>query len=306
MKIIFSLLYIALLLTADNSFQKIETDKYDINIEATLDKDIDQNLNVFINEKLIKTYNFEGSIPKLKLVVYEKDESYLALLIGWKTLHRGLGINGEYYNLDIFKIKKNNLIIQLKTLTKTGFDGQSEEGNEFFKYKTKEHILNYLSNILKEIEDGLRTRSNNQYDLKYFQNILSLNSIKKSNLVKYNNIAYYLEKAGAYKKSIYILERIIEKYPNRTVAYINLGDSYLKDGNKEKAIENYKIYVKQMKDKNKEKKIPKRVLEVIDSLELKSTSKIESIKKEEKTFFTKVLELFGSSILNKNLAVIQS
>ncbi len=82
-------------------------------------------------------------------------------------------------------------------------------------------------------------------------------------LNKSNNIAYYLEQAGYYKEAIYLLEKIIEKYPNRTVAYINLGDSYLKNGDKEKAIENYKTYVKQMKEKNKEKKIPKRVLELL-------------------------------------------
>ena len=322
MKIIFSLLYIALLLTANNSYQTIKTDKYDITIKTTLDKGINQNLNVFINEKLIKTYNFEGSIPRVKLIVHNKKELYLALLIGWRTLHRGLNINGEYYNLDIFKIQNNNSIIQLNALTKNGFDGQSEEGNEIFKYKTKENILNYLSNILKEIEHSLKIKLSNQYDLRYLQNLIALVSINKMNLVKYNNIAYYLQKIGAYKEAVYLLERIIEKYPNRTVAYINLGDSYFKDNKKEKAIKNYIIYVKQMKENNKEKRIPKRVLDIIDNSNTskienlnnnlekgnipkikQNTSKITPIKKEE-TFLTKLLELFGIS--NKNITIIQS
>ena len=84
-------------------------------------------------------------------------------------------------------------------------------------------------------------------------------------IIKSNDIAFFFEQTGYYKEAIYLLERIIEKYPNRTVAYINLGDAYFKDNKEEKAIKSYKIYVKQMKEKNKEKRIPKRVLDIINS-----------------------------------------
>jgi len=76
-------------------------------------------------------------------------------------------------------------------------------------------------------------------------------------LTPYNNIAYYLQKAGANKEAVYLLEKIIEKFPKRTVAYYNLGDAYWALGWKEEAKKVYETYVKQMTAKGKEKRIPK-------------------------------------------------
>jgi hypothetical protein len=285
MKIIFNLLLLALLLAASDSYEKIETNKYNINIRTTLEKGINQNLNIFFNEKLIKKYNFEGSVPSLKFIVYEKKESYLGILIGWRNIHRGLGINGEYYKLDIFKVKDNNSIIPVNILSKNGFDGQSEEGNEVFKYKTKEYAMNYISNILGDIEKNLEKNSINLYSLTYFKSLKNWIPISKVNLIKYTNIAYYLEKAKAYKESIYLLEKILAKYPKRTVAYLNIADAYWGDKNKNKAIENYKIYVKQMKDNGKEKKIPKKVFERINAKDINKKVIYKNIKIEKQYLF---------------------
>lgn len=82
----------------------------------------------------------------------------------------------------------------------------------------------------------------------------------KNYLIMFNDIGYYLEQSGLYEEAIYILEKIIEAYPERTVAYINLGDAYWGMGNYIKAKESYKVYIKQMKNKGKENIIPKRVL----------------------------------------------
>lgn len=78
-----------------------------------------------------------------------------------------------------------------------------------------------------------------------------------------NNVAYYLEQHSDYKQASFFLEEIIKTSPKRTVAYINLGDSYWGLGKKEEAKEAYKIYIEQMKVNGKEKKIPKRVLQKI-------------------------------------------
>lgn len=94
------------------------------------------------------------------------------------------------------------------------------------------------------------------------QDIFNINiNISQNNLSNYNNIAYYLEKAKAYNEAIYLLEKILEKFPNRTVAYINLGDAYWGLGDTEKAKAAYQTYIKQMKESGKEKKIPKVILE---------------------------------------------
>ena len=76
-----------------------------------------------------------------------------------------------------------------------------------------------------------------------------------------NDIAFFLELTKNYNESIYLLEKILEKFPNRTVAYLNLGDAYWGLDDKTKAKEAYQTYIKQMKENGKEKKIPKVVLE---------------------------------------------
>ncbi len=85
--------------------------------------------------------------------------------------------------------------------------------------------------------------------------------IDKNSLAKYNNIAYYLEQSKLYKEAIFLLEKIIKKFPNRTVAYINLGDAYWGLDKKNKAKEAYKIYVKQMKSLKRKNRIPKKVID---------------------------------------------
>jgi len=78
-------------------------------------------------------------------------------------------------------------------------------------------------------------------------------------LTPYNNIAYYLQKSGANKEAVYLLEKIIEKFPKRTVAYYNLADVYWALGRKKEAKKMYATYVKQMTAQGKEKPIPKVV-----------------------------------------------
>jgi hypothetical protein len=81
----------------------------------------------------------------------------------------------------------------------------------------------------------------------------------KERLVKLNNIAYYLQKNGANKEAIIILRVIVRDFPSRTVAHYNLADAYWELGKKEKAIQSYQTYIKQMKEKGKSKRIPKVV-----------------------------------------------
>jgi tetratricopeptide (TPR) repeat protein len=106
-----------------------------------------------------------------------------------------------------------------------------------------------------------------------FKNIISISDINlyliqnilgNHNLVIYNNIAYYLQKAGANQEAVFLLEKIIEKFPNRTVAYYNLGDAYWELGEKDKATKAYTTYIEQMCDKGLQKKIPEEVLRRVE------------------------------------------
>lgn len=84
-------------------------------------------------------------------------------------------------------------------------------------------------------------------------------AIENSNLSKYNDIAYYLEQSKLYNESVFLLEKTIKTFPERTVAYINLGDAYKGLGNTEKAKKAYEKYVELMKIDNNEAKIPQEV-----------------------------------------------
>ncbi|MBU3917690.1 hypothetical protein KKA14_19355 [bacterium] len=74
-----------------------------------------------------------------------------------------------------------------------------------------------------------------------------------------NDYAFFLEQNNNFEESIEILRYIVEKKPDRIVAYINLGDAYYGNNEIDKANESYKKYVELMKNSKNEKKIPKRV-----------------------------------------------
>ncbi|WP_324172513.1 tetratricopeptide repeat protein [Sulfurimonas sp.] len=128
---------------------------------------------------------------------------------------------------------------------------------EIYKSKDGGKLQEYIiKNITKHFKQEQICDTN-----EYMDNYLFLNN--KKNTAKTNDIAFFLERTKNYDEAIYLLEKILKKYPNRTVAYINLGDAYWGLKNKEKAKQAYSTYIKQMKEKGKEKKIPKVVLERI-------------------------------------------
>lgn len=87
---------------------------------------------------------------------------------------------------------------------------------------------------------------------------------KIDNLNLYNDIGFILYKNKSFDESIYILNKVIEKSPNRVVTYLNIADCYWELNEKEKAKENYLKYIQLMKDQKKNlKKIPKYVFERI-------------------------------------------
>jgi hypothetical protein len=76
---------------------------------------------------------------------------------------------------------------------------------------------------------------------------------------KYNDIAFYWQKAGYDEDAIWLLNKIINTSPNRTAAYLNIADSLWNSSKTEESIKNYKTYIEQMKAKKKEHLIPQRV-----------------------------------------------
>lgn len=96
----------------------------------------------------------------------------------------------------------------------------------------------------------------NEYVLNYLLENIPIDS---KNLSKYNDIAYYLKQSKLYNASVFLLEEVISTFPDRTVAYINLGDAYKGLNNNEKANKAYERYVALMKRNDKENEIPQKV-----------------------------------------------
>jgi hypothetical protein len=125
----------------------------------------------------------------------------------------------------------------------------------------KEEISNTIQLNLNEVLKNLKEKKETNLSIENLNEILKNEELNQKTVQKYNDIAYYLQQKNVNNEAIFLLEKIIEKYPNRTVAYLNLADAYDGIDNKEKAKENYEKYINLMKQDNKEAKIPKRVLE---------------------------------------------
>ncbi len=85
--------------------------------------------------------------------------------------------------------------------------------------------------------------------------------VTNQNVKKLNDFAYSLGNINP-SFAIDLLQKIIKKYPNRFVVYLNLADNYWAINKKDLAKENYKKYIALMKSQNKDlKKIPQEVWE---------------------------------------------
>ena len=231
------------------------------------------------DKKLALTVSKHGSLDRYKFYFkYSKDKKYFELeksyyLLFNKSCDHSLNAIFELKSTlfdNIFfktfnKIDLNKLLntplwinkeIELEKIKSQEF--LSSYNKIINKYKNKLNFKDDVENLLVYSEDKCEPKYYINY--KYFF---------EEDINKSNDIAFFFEQAGYFKESIYLLEKILEKYPKRTVAYLNIADAYWGDNNKDKAIENYKIYISQMKENGKETKIPKRVFERINIKDIK-------------------------------------
>ena len=86
-----------------------------------------------------------------------------------------------------------------------------------------------------------------------------------------NDYAFFLaETDDRYGDAIPVLKKVIELSPKREVAYLNLGDAYLKEfkksnseASRETAKQNYQRYAELLKEKGKNNRLPERVAELL-------------------------------------------
>lgn len=90
----------------------------------------------------------------------------------------------------------------------------------------------------------------------------SKNNITTKNVLQLNEKAYQYQQQGKYKEAIDLLQKILKAFPQRVVAYLNLGDAFWGNNEKDKAGTAYGKYADLMKEQNKDlTKIPSRVYE---------------------------------------------
>lgn len=78
-----------------------------------------------------------------------------------------------------------------------------------------------------------------------------------------NDYGYFLEQAGRLEQAIFVLSQVVEQFPARTPAYLNLGDAYQKAGHTDKAKASYAKYVDLMEKSGKGSKVPARVRQAL-------------------------------------------
>jgi hypothetical protein len=126
------------------------------------DKDLHQGVYIYIqqpdNKKIyVTTLESEGgSFPIIDSVfLYNADdtpEKELFILFHWEIRHRGLGINGNLYDVRIFcqETDGSQGLRRLTTVEKeigSGFEGTEEGGHQsIYPYKTAESIKKLLKN----------------------------------------------------------------------------------------------------------------------------------------------------------------
>lgn len=187
-----------------------------------------------------------------------------------------LSINLNYRDLDFsiqsymacYPINSNNLFYYKDISKKLTSNYNRESDGSFIKNAliTEANLtLDTLHRaMLKQYK--LKDTAAMQVLLKQFENIgiEDILTVSSKNVRKFNDIAFFMEESRHDKAAIKILNKVIKKFPTRTVAYINLGDAYWALEQRKEATDVYIKYVNLMKKNKKEKKIPERILSRID------------------------------------------
>lgn len=206
---------------------------------------------------------FEGSYFIIKKKIEEKtphdiqhykyyfQDSTTGILLNKIEFNREVYVeNTDLCNVNYTYIPIKKTFISEVSLYNTNY--LNELNRKFNLQELKELILN----------TNKKFQCANNIHLNELKFLFTNEPLNEKNLNEYNNIAYYLEQNKDYNESNYILDKIINKYPSRIVAWLNLADTYWELDEKAKAKDAYQKYTSLMKSQNKDlSKIPQRVYE---------------------------------------------
>ena len=156
-------------------------------------------------------------------------------------------------NFQLNILSNNNAILSINGKNKKGTITKNKYSKGFYDFKEKNTTIITFSfedsNIIVENQkyqfscEGakfimLNKVKNDNESLNLIKNYFEETIETLDNVELINDKAYFLEKINQDKTSAYILERVIEKNPDRVVAWLKLGDVYWKLNKKKLAKKN--------------------------------------------------------------------
>ncbi len=201
------------------------------------------------NNRIVLSIDWGPSINRQydehKFIFDKKSGKWLLYSISAQWLDGERYVDTEKYKipLDTYDVEEN------------GFD------RNIFKAEYGPHSWHEISEKLKAVvadsldEDQVR----NPLLLCDIKEMIS--DINVKNVQAANDCAYYLEQLSEYEQAEMILEAVLKQFPNRMVAYLNMGDVSRKQEKSENARTAYRRYAEMMKERGLVHKIPTRVLE---------------------------------------------
>ena len=218
---------------------KILTSTIKLKFNYAFDEPLETNIDIPEKGCIAFMTSGNGMSSNQKIEFYDFDENYQTW-IHTKSIEISNNIN---YGIEIPNIEFSYYNNDFETLDE-----------KLIKYHVRKPKKNVINNL---ISDCKIHKINIYKIIEYLANF----EINSENVVNYNDLAFFTQKESI---SLFILHKILMKFPKRAVAVLNLGDSYYYLGNSAKAILNYKKYIHLMKEQKKDlKKIPQYVYERI-------------------------------------------
>ena len=211
-----------------------------------------------------ENYSMDGIYSLVQMKSYTENDNVLYI----KNIFNGAGGQTIEYFLSY---KNNNWQLSHSIMTSSTYDETKICVISYLQEnKTEECIVcnKNKGSIQNEINLELITNINKYSNIitnEFIFSIINISPLSLKNVTSYNNLAFKLEQIKKFSESIYILEKVINKFPNRIVAHINLGDAYWGLIEKENAKQAYLKYIELMKECGKESKIPQRVFDRISN-----------------------------------------
>jgi hypothetical protein len=164
-------------------------------------------------------------------------------------------ITGEKPDSSSGRVVPSEQVLRIRNCAAPGVTGP-------YSYESTDETHSDIKAELKIFRDSEKSKEKlNRYldSLQSYDIYELVNYIDASNVRDVNDLAFYLSKSGKSYDSIALLEKIVENFPARTAAKLNLGDAYWSNGYKEPGAKLYRKYYDEVISFKSGRKSPARV-----------------------------------------------